>query len=187
MWKCIAAALLPFTLLSGAQAQAVYKWVDDQGKTHYGSQPPSNDKTPEAMKLHNSSTFGGNNNPSTQTGATYNADGAKKISKDVQELGDGFIKGLKKVDSKTVPLDCSAAVDNIHHQADLMLEVAQKNIKDGYLSQADFDANAPKIRQAKSNASMGDCQVATGNKKSFYQCMSSSRNHVTGCGSKFKF
>src|SRR6218665_2362492 len=97
------------------------------------------------------------------------------------------MKGLKKVDPKTVPLDCRTAVDNIHYQADLMLEVAQKNVKDGYLSQADFDTNAPKIRQAKSEAGVVDCQLATGNKKSFYQCMSSSRNHVAGCGSKFKF
>jgi hypothetical protein len=187
MWKPVAVLLLLSSLLPAVHAQPVYKWVDADGKTHYGSQSPNDDKMPEAMKLHNSSTFGGNNKGKVRPADEYNADGTKKIPQGVQELGDVFMKGLKKVDPKTVPLDCRTAVDNIHYQADLMLEVAQKNVKDGYLSQADFDINAPKIRQAKSEASVVDCQLATGNKKSFYQCMSSSRNHVAGCGGKCKY
>lgn len=165
----------------GALAQPVYKWVDAEGKTHYSSQPPNSEKPADEVKLNSSSSFGGVN------GGTFNPDGTKKIPKDVQELGDGFMKGLKKVDPKKEALNCNVAVENIHYQADLMLEVAQKNVRDGYLSQAEYDNTAPKIRQAKAETTIGDCQSASGNKRSFYQCMSNNNNHVLGCGSKYKY
>ena len=48
-WKTVAAAAL--LAWAGAQAQPVYKWVDANGKTHYGSQPPANKDDVEPMKL----------------------------------------------------------------------------------------------------------------------------------------
>jgi hypothetical protein len=181
----------------GVQAQPVYKWVDANGKTHYGSQPPASKDDVEPMKLQstNGTTTGGDTGSggaegrksASGKGATeYNADGTKKISKDVQEFGEGLKKALGTVDKKEVPMNCAVAVSNIHYQADLMLEVGQKNVRDGYMTQAAFDTTAPQIREAKGKYSVGDCQIASGNKKSFYQCMSSSNNHVTGCSSQFK-
>ena len=183
----LASALLLTTLLApAATAQGVYKWTDADGKVHYGSQPPNTDKGGEPVKLHNSnSAFGGNNNPSSQ-GST-NPDGTKKISKDVADMRDGMVKGLSKVDPKTEPLSCATAVDNIRSQVETMLEVGQRNLKDGYITQSDYDTNAAKLRQAKSEVTLGDCEGSTGNKRSFYQCMSSNRNHVMGCGSKYTF
>ena len=104
----------------------------------------------------------------------------------MQEFGEGLQKALGTVDSQTVPLNCTGAVANIHGQANTMLEVGQKNVRDGYMAQADFDKVAPKIREAKGRYSVADCQSASGNKRAFYQCMSSSRNHVTGCDKQFK-
>lgn len=121
-----------------------------------------------------------------KAGQQYNPDGTKKVSKDVEEFGEGLKKSLGTVDSQQAPLNCAVAVDNIHYQADLMLEVGQKNVRDGYMTQAAFDATAPKIREAKGKYSVSDCQGASGNKKSFYQCMSSSKNHVTGCDKQHK-
>ncbi|OYQ42390.1 DUF4124 domain-containing protein [Rhodoferax sp. TH121] len=170
-----------------ASAQGVYKWVDAEGKTHYGSQPPTSDKGGEALKLHSNSGFGGNNSGKVKPPVEYNADGTKKIPKGVQEMGEGLMKGLQKVDPKEEPLNCSVAVENVRYQLDLMLEVGQKNAKDGYITQSDFDTKAAKLRQAKSEVTLTDCQLASGNKKSFYQCMSNSKNHVTGCGNKYSF
>lgn len=187
-WSAVMGVWLVFA--TGAQAQQVYKWVDADGKTHYGSQPPP--AAPEAAPLKIQGTNGtgssGTANSKAAAGKTqqYNADGTKKVSKDVEEFGEGLKKSLGTVDSKQVPLNCSVAVDNIHHQADLMLEVGQKNVRDGYMTQASFDSTAPKIREAKGKYSVGDCQGASGNKKGFYQCMSSSRNHVSGCDKQFK-
>jgi len=110
----------------------------------------------------------------------------KKIPEGVKDMAEGLRKSLGTVDSKQVPMNCAVAVSNIHYQADLMLEVGQKNVRDGYMTQAAFDTTAPKIREAKGKYSVGDCQSSSGNKKSFYQCMSSSNNHVTGCDRQFK-
>lgn len=157
------------------QAQPVYKWVDADGKTHYGSQRPAGSQDAEAMKLQgkNASSAG-------------NAGGTKKIPKDTQELMQGMEIALKKVDSKTVPLSCSTAVDNVRSQATTMLETGQRNVQQGYVKAADYEGVAGKLRQAQAGTTLADCQSATGNKKLFYQCMSNDRNHVIGCGSKYK-
>lgn len=68
-----------------------------------------------------------------------------------------------------------------------MREVGQRNTKDGYMSQAELDTTSAKFRKAKSETTLGDCESSTGNKRAFYQCMSSDRNHISGCGSKYKF
>ena len=178
-WKTVAAAAL--LAWAGAQAQPVYKWVDAEGRTHYGAQPPASLQDAEPMKL-----YGGGGAPGRAAGPRYNADGTKQIPKEVQEFGAGLQKSLGTVDPQTVPLNCAGAVANIHGQADTMLEVGQKNVRDGYMAQADFDKAAPKIREAKGRYSVADCQSASGGKRAFYQCMSSSRNHVTGCDKQFK-
>lgn len=186
------AAMAMVVLGTAAHAQPVYKWVDADGKTHYGSQPPPAKQDAEPMKLQsNNGSTGSTGSKGGTAGKSaaatqYNADGTKKIPKEVQEFGEGLTKALGKVDGKQVPLNCAASVDNIQHQADLMLEVGQKNVRDGYMTQAAFDSTAPKIREAKGKYSVSDCQGASGNKKSFYQCMSSSNNHVTGCDKQFK-
>lgn len=190
-WTRVAvAAMVVAAMAAGAQAQPVYKWVDADGKTHYGSQPPPSHQDAQPMKLQGNS---GSNNSSGGTGKgaaarqqQYNADGTKKISKDVEEFGEGLKKALGTVDGKQVPLNCTAAVGNIHDQADLMLEVGQKNVRDGYMAQAEFDKTAPKIREARGKYSVPDCESSSGNKRSFYQCMSNSRNHVSGCDKQFK-
>ena len=163
-----------------AHAQPVYKWVDADGKTHYGSQPSANDKGSEALKIHSNSGFGGDNNGKARN-AEYNADGTKKVPKDVQDMVKGFEKALKKADPNTVPLDCAAAVDNAQQQGDTALEVSAKNLKDGYITQADFDNNAASIRRAKAATSIAHCQSSTGKDRAFYQCMSNGNNHFTAC------
>jgi len=165
---------------SPGHAQGVYKWVDAQGKTHYGEQPPVNEKTSEALKLHSNSSFGGDNNGKVRP-TEYNADGTKKIPKDVQDFAKGMEKALKKADPKEVPLDCANAVRNAQEQADTALEVSAKNLKDGYITQADFNNNAAKLRRAKAETTVAGCQVATGKERAFYQCMSNGNNHFMAC------
>lgn len=164
-----------------AMAQGVYKWVDADGKTHYGSQPPATDKGGEALKLHSNSGFGGNNNGKAAPTTEYNADGTKKVSKEVQDFAKGMEKALKKQDSKEVPLDCMSAIKNANDQSDTMLEVGAKNVKDGYLSQADYDAQAAKVRKAKAETTLAHCQFSTGKERAFYQCMSNGKNHILAC------
>ena len=87
--------------------------------------------------------FRGGKSTSTK-GVEYNADGTKKIPEGVKDMAEGLRKSLGTVDSKQVPMNCAVAVSNIHYQADLMLEVGQKNVRDGYMTQAAFDTTAPR-------------------------------------------
>lgn len=180
--------LLPLALLLSTtlgHAQGVYKWVDADGKTHYGSQPPTTtDKGTETLKLRSNSGFGGDNNGKAGggTGATeYNADGTKKIPKNVQDMAKGLEKALQTKDSKEVPLDCMSAVKNAQDQADTALEVSAKNLKDGYITQADYDNNAANLRRAKAQTTLAHCQFSSGKDRSFYQCMSNGNNHFSAC------
>jgi hypothetical protein len=164
-----------------SHAQGVYKWVDAEGKTHYGSQPPATDKGGEPLKLHSNSGFGGDNSGKAGGTPEYNADGTKKIPKNVQDLVKGMEKALGTKDSKDVPLDCMSAVKNAQDQADTALEVSAKNLKDGYITQADYDNNAANLRRAKAQTTLAHCQFSSGKDRSFYQCMSNGNNHFSAC------
>lgn len=47
----IALALLALSIPFSAAAQGVYRWVDKDGKVHYGDAPPSDNKTVEQKKI----------------------------------------------------------------------------------------------------------------------------------------
>ncbi len=182
LYSALSTVAIALLLSPLVQAEGVYKWVDAQGKTHYGSQPPATDKPAETLKLRSNSGFGGDNSGKAAPATEYNADGTKKISKDVQDFAKGMEKALKKQDSKEVPLDCMSAIKNASDQSDQMLETGAKNVKDGYLSQADYDAQAAKVRQAKAETTLAHCQFSTGKERAFYQCMSNGKNHILACG-----
>ncbi|RYF26979.1 MAG: DUF4124 domain-containing protein [Comamonadaceae bacterium] len=179
--KIALAALLACSAL--VQAQPVYKWVDAEGKTHYGQQQPTSRAEDAPLRLQSTN---GTSNGAGGPVSSPNADGTKKVPKEVAQMAEGLRKSLATVDGKQEPLQCATAVSNITGQADTMLEVGQKNLRDGYMTQAAYDTTAAQIREARGKYSVGDCQSSSGNKRGFYQCMSSSRNHVTGCASQFK-
>ncbi len=155
--------------MGAAMGQAVHKWVDAQGKTHYGNQPPQDQTTSQI----------GSSKSSTTTSVPP---GSKPIPKDVQELGGTMVKELQNLDKRSVALNCNAASANTIEQIDSMIAVAQKNYNDGYLKQSQLDSGLPALRALRSTISTADCSSATGNKQAFYQCMSNDRNHVAGCG-----
>lgn len=162
-----------------SHAQNVYKWVDAEGKTHYGSQPPPSAKSSEALKLSGAST--GTEGRSRTRAVEYNADGTRKIPKDVQELAQGMEEALKKRDGNEVPLNCVAAVKNIQDQSDVMLEMGAKNVRGGYITKADFEAQAAGLRKAKSETNVARCNSSTGRDRALYQCMSNGNNHLLSC------
>lgn len=189
-WRRAAVAALGMAWTCAVMAQPIYKWVDAEGKTHYGAQPP--DAQPEAapLKITPNGSGGGGGASATGKGARsnagYNADGTKKVPKEVREFEAGLEQRLRQVDAKAVPLDCAAAVSNIHSQANTMLEVGLKNQQDGYMTAAQFESTRAKIQKNLSETTPGDCQGATGAKQAFYQCMSSSYNHFLGCAQKHR-
>lgn len=182
-WSRAACAALGLAWTCMAAAQPVYKWVDAEGRTHYGSQPPNGQDNIGEVKVSPNSSSGAGGG---RFGEERNADGTKKLPPQVREMVDGVAKGLSKVDAKEVPLNCAAAVDNIRSQVDTMVENGQKNVRGGYITQAQFDATAGKFRAARTHATVADCQAATGRSKAMYQCMSNSYNHLVGCAEKHR-
>lgn len=176
-------AVLGLAWAFAAPAQPVYKWVDAEGRTHYGSQLPPDQGGASQFKVSpNGSSAAG----SGRFGEERNPDGTKKLPREVREMADGLAKGLTKVDPRQVPLDCAVAVDNIRSQVDTMVENGQKNLKGGYITQVQFDSTVGKIRQIKAQATVGDCQSSTGRSKAMYQCMTSMNNHLVGCAEKHR-
>lgn len=165
-----AGLVLGLLLTSAAAAQTVHKWVDEQGRVHYGSQPPASARTEQVKVQPN-----GGGSP-----------GARRAPAEVKAMEQGLAQGFAKTQAGAA-LSCDKAVSSVREQLDTMLEVGQKNHRDGYLSAAEFEGTAAKIRETKAKISLGDCQAASGVKKDFYACMSHSSNHLIGCAQKHRF
>ncbi|MEI2454903.1 MULTISPECIES: hypothetical protein [Lysobacter] len=99
----------------------------------------------------------------------------------VRELAEQVAGQLLQVQEQAAELDCARAVVNARYGLDTMLEVGEKNVRDGYLPQTRFDATAAKLRAFRDGVSAQDCQAATGARQAFYRCMSSDHNHVMAC------
>lgn len=164
-------------------AQPVYKWVDAQGQTHYGSQLPPQQADASQVKVSPNSSSGAG---AGRFGEQRNPDGTRKLPKDAQEMADGLAQGLRKVDGKEVALNCALAVDNIRSQIETMLDNGRKNLKGGYITQAQYDSTTGHFVKLRSQATVSDCKAATGRSRDMYQCMTSMHNHLVGCAEKHR-
>ncbi|RGE46002.1 DUF4124 domain-containing protein [Comamonas testosteroni] len=184
----IRAALLALGCLwAGASAaQSVYKWVDAQGQTHYSSQLPPQQAESSQLKVSPNGSSGAGAGRFGESRELRNPDGTKKLPKGAQEMADGLVNSLKKVDDKSVPLNCALAVDNIRSQIETMLENGQKNLKGGYITQAQYDSSVGHFKNLRYQATVSDCKAATGRSRDMYQCMTSMNNHLLGCAEKHR-
>ncbi|MGY5449946.1 DUF4124 domain-containing protein [Agarivorans sp. MS3-6] len=151
------------TMTSNAQ---VYKWVDENGTTHFSSQRPAHDKYQDI---------------------DISVSPKRQASKEVQEFAESLQQAVLTDHGDAQQLDCSAAVVNSKDQLSSMQAVSLKNLQDGYLSQADYDQAKVAISGAKNQISTQECLSATGPVKKFYLCMSNQMNHVMRCGKKYDY
>lgn len=98
-----------------------------------------------------------------------------------QRDADDIARHLLDVHDAGVELNCAKAVENARHGVETMLEVGEKNVKGGYMSAAQFNTSAVPLRALLPQLTTADCEAAEGNKRAFYQCMSSDYNHVLAC------
>ncbi len=106
--------------------------------------------------------------PSARDRAVADAD---QIAQQLLEVRDGENE-----------LNCAKAVENARYGVETMLEVGEKNVRGGYLEAEQFNASAAPLRALLPQLTTADCEAAEGNKRAFYQCMSSDYNHVLACG-----
>ena len=69
-------------------------------------------------------------------------------------MADGLTQGLRKVDGKEVALNCALAVDNIRSQIETMLDNGRKNLKGGYITQAQYDSTTGHFVKLRSQATV---------------------------------
>lgn len=106
---------------------------------------------------------------------------------DVQADVDAIAQHLSVVRDADAPLACGKAVDNARYGVETMLEVGEKNLRAGYMTQAAYDGMAPALRSLLAALSLPDCESASGARRDFYRCMSSDDNHVLACGKAHPF
>lgn len=164
--------LLLLALAFAPPSQAdIYKWVDEQGATHYGERPPSR-ASAQSIETHNTQ--------SSTPAPTKNINGETK------QLAEDISKSMMKVSDKKTELDCAKAVENGKYSIGVMLENGRKNYKDGYIDQEKYEEGAEFLKKLKSSISVSDCRSAKGNKKEFYTCVSNPMNIIIACGDKYK-
>jgi hypothetical protein len=95
---------------------------------------------------------------------------------------DQISRQLLQVREGENELNCAKAVENARYGVETMLEVGEKNVRGGYLAVEQFNASAAPLRALLPQLTTADCEAADGNKRAFYQCMSSDYNHVLACG-----
>ncbi len=95
---------------------------------------------------------------------------------------DQISRQLLQVREGENELNCAKAVENARYGVETMLEVGEKNVRGGYLEPQQFNTSAAPLRALLPQLTTADCEAADGNKRAFYQCMSSDYNHVLACG-----
>lgn len=112
---------------------------------------------------------------------------AEAVGKQAQRDAEQIAAGLMTVRDPDADLACPKAVANARYSVETMLEVGEKNVKGGYMSVAEFDTAAVPLRAMLPLLTLEDCEAASGNKRAFYQCMSSDYNHALACGKAHPF
>lgn len=161
-------------LSTSAFAGEVYKWTDKDGKVHFSSTPPKDKEAKVEVKNYKGAI-------NSQVAPT------KEISPEVKEMMQGMQKALLEVHEDGTPLNCETAMSNINWQIETMLAQGKKNLDGGYITQEQYQSATGAFKKAQDELSLDDCKTALSTKRSFYQCMSSNKNHVAGCGQKYNF
>ncbi len=161
-----------YTIFALNASAGVYKWVDEQGVTHYGSNPPQQQQY-EQMQVKSSS-------PST-------TEGKKQLSPDAQNAAEEFSKGLMSNTSKANSMNCAKALENGRYSIDQMLENGRKNYRDGYIDKEKFDKVSDMLTKVRGRISINECETSTGNIRDFYLCLSNPTNIIAACGSKYNY
>jgi hypothetical protein len=162
--------VVALALVAVPASSEIYKWVDENGVTHYTQTPP---QSQEAEKVGVSST--------------RSSSGSRAIPKEAQDAAEGLAQAIVSSSEQASDLDCRAAVANGHDSIDTMLEVGRKNAKDGYVPQEKYDETAKLLRQVRRSVSVSECNSSKGSVRDFYLCLSNPASHIVGCGEKYNY
>lgn len=146
----------------------VYKWIDENGVTHYGNKKP-----PEAQ-VQQVKVSGSGVNSSSAT------DPLDQLDPAARELAESMKKELMK-DHGNAELNCSKAMSNATEQINIYIAQAKRNLEGGYITQDNYNQIDMVFGRVKSRISTTACQSASGVEKDFYLCMSNDMNSAVMC------
>jgi len=157
----------------------IYKWVDAEGVTHFGSQPP--------IELAVKKVEIGAGRVKTRDVANPYSQRFKEVKKNKEiDAGTGAVAKaltahLSTVSDNGVDLNCRKAVNNGQHWAKKMYQTSVKNKEDGYVTDANFNQMVSSIEQAQKEMTVSNCESASGKEIEFYRCLSDDDNHLIAC------
>ena len=151
----------------------VYKWVDENGKTHYGPRPTTASNEAEKTKIKSQV----NQKPAK----------TKELDGETKEFAESIAQEILRDNGDAEAVDCGRSVNNAHDSIDTMLSVSERNYKTGYLAESEYREASTKLRQSRSQISVSECQGASGNTAGFYKCMTNDYNHIVTCGKKYDY
>jgi len=152
-----AVSLLAILLLAVPLAHAqIYKWVDEHGVVHYTSTPPPSDREAEQVTA------------ASESSDDAEEDGSEPSPED--EADEAADEGSGS-DRSTV---CEVAVGEIPSSVDTYLEGARQNLKDGQITQEEYDEVKSRMRTLEAHLTVPDCMRAEGRHLQLYACISES-------------
>lgn len=157
--------LTSFLFLSCSTLADVYKWVDEQGVTHYGNKKPPEAKAQQV----------------DVPGGSSNKDPLDQLDPAARALAEGMKKELMRDHGNAEQLDCSKAMTNATDQIDIYLAQAKRNLDGGYITQENYNQVDMAFSHVKSRISTSACQASSGVEREFYLCLSNDMNAAVMC------
>ncbi len=165
-------------LISTSGSAAIYKWVDDAGKTHYSQLAPVRGET-QVERFVAADAQGGPNTVITRLPAAE-----RRVSAKAREIAIHMAQDQLKLAYDHQPLNCAQAVSNITTGLDNVQQTAQKQFKDGGLNDIELEQVQNLVRVLKERIDLAHCHEAVTVNRQFYRCMSSPYSHVLACMNK---
>lgn len=159
---CLAVSLF----LSCPAIADVYKWVDEQGVTHYGNQKP-----PEA-KAQQIKVSGGGSSTS---------DPLDKLDPAARTMAEAMKKEIMKDHGNATELDCAKAVTNGTDQINIYVAQAKRNLDGGYITEENYSQIEYVFGVVRSKMSTSACQASSGVERDFYLCLANDMNAAVMC------
>ena len=170
--KIVFAVVMMGLLVSGASMASMYKWTDEEGVVHFSNVAPTDNA--EGVKEEKAYPKGNLEKPRHKSKAQTSSGGP-----------DLSVPGF---DQKTEsPLNmCQEAVTQAYDTIETYLASGRKNLKGGYITQAQYDILKVNFGKIKRELSVAHCIVSRGDERKFYECLADSYGDILMCHDKYE-
>jgi len=167
--------ILALLLIANVGQAEIYKWVDEDGITHFGAARPA-DTDSRKMNIHRpNSNIQAKASSSMSSGATHSAAGTEIYDLDISE------------DHPKTAINCRQVVHDATDHIVAALGVSEKNYRGGYISENNYQQSTQELLSIQKKLSVAECDRSSGETRQFYQCTGKNVNNITDCGKQFHY